>query len=67
MHPVRDDTGIIEERLRYELDEAFTAVERADEEQEARARTRLNRAVRRLYDFIGYGKIPQDWQVSDGW
>ena len=53
------DNTIIEDRVRDEFANAFEALERASTEEKPQATSRLNRAVRRLYDFVGYGKIPR--------
>jgi hypothetical protein len=57
MGPTIDRT-VVEDQIRSEFQEAFNALEEAPEEEKPRAASRLNRAVRRLYDLIGYGKIP---------
>jgi hypothetical protein len=54
----------IEGQIREELAEAFDSLEHAAPEDRPRATVRLNRAVRQLYDFIGYGKLPQKWVHS---
>jgi hypothetical protein len=53
----------IEDHIRREFRAAFEELERAEEKQKADAAARLNRAVRRLYDFIGSGKVPQDFSL----
>lgn len=50
----------VEERIRKEFRAAFDELERAPEKEKAEAAARLNRAVRRLYDFVGSSKMPQD-------
>ena len=50
----------IEERIRQDFQAAFDELEQACDEEKASAAARLNRAIRRLYDFVGYGKVPQD-------
>lgn len=50
----------VEQRIRNEFACAFTALENATSTQRADAAARLNRAVRRLYDFVGYGKLADD-------
>jgi len=60
----RLDKTEIEGQIREELDEAFNLLERAAPEDRRRATDRLNRAVRQLYDFVGYGKLPPKWRVS---
>ena len=46
----------IEDRIRREFQLALDKLEQASDKEKADATERLNRAVRRLYDFIGYGK-----------
>ena len=41
---------------------ACDELERACDKEKASAAARLNPAMRRLYDFVGHGKIPQDLQ-----
>jgi len=55
---VATDRAAIEDQIRFEFEAAFDALERAPDEEKPRAASRLNRAVRRLYDLIGYGKMP---------
>jgi hypothetical protein len=50
----------IEEQIHKEFQAAFAELERASGQEKVDATTRLNRAVRRLFDFVGYGKVPQD-------
>jgi hypothetical protein len=50
----------IEDNIRKEFRAAFDELEHAQEKEKADAGARLNRAVRRLYDFVGSGKVPQD-------
>ena len=45
-----------EERLRAEFAIAWAERERASPAEQAEAESHLNRAVRRLVDFIAYGK-----------
>lgn len=52
----------IEEHIRKEFQAAVDELERAASNQKVHAAARLKRAMRRLYDFVGYGKIPQDLQ-----
>ena len=52
--------------LRFEFENAFTALEQAPEAEKPRAASRLNRAVRRLYDLIGYGKMPANGYALRG-
>ena len=56
----RSDTTELENRIRDEFDAAFAALEQASAEEKLGAAYRLNRAVRRVYDFVGYGKLPSD-------
>jgi hypothetical protein len=58
--PFRYPQYEIEERLRKEFQAAFNELERASDKDEAAALARLNRATRRLDDFVGYGKVPQE-------
>ena len=46
----------VEDRIRNEFTIAFEMVEQAASEQKPEAESRLNRAVRRLIDFVAYGK-----------
>jgi len=46
-----------EERIRWEFAAALEALEEASEDQRPEATRRLNRALRSLYDFVGYGKL----------
>ena len=46
----------IEDRIRNEFAIAFEMLEQAPTEQKQKAESRLNRAVRRLIDFVAYGK-----------
>jgi len=55
------DRTDIEGRIREELAEAFALAETAAPEDRPRATVRLNRALRQLYDFVGYGKLPPKW------
>ena len=48
----------IEELIHEEFLMAFDEFERAPAAGKAGAAVRLNFAVRRLYDFVGYGKPP---------
>jgi hypothetical protein len=50
----------IEEQIREEFRTAFDEWERAPENEKEAAGERLDRAIRRLYDFVGCGKVPQD-------
>jgi hypothetical protein len=52
----------IEEQIHKEFQDAFDELERASEKVDAAAR--LNRVVRRLFDFVGYGKMPTDLQFK---
>jgi len=52
----------IEERIRQEFQAAFDELERACDKEKAGAAAHLNRAMRRLYDFVGHGEVPQDLQ-----
>lgn len=54
----------IEERIRTEFRAAINDMERASGKDKADATARLNRAMRRLYDFVGYGKVPVDLQPA---
>lgn len=49
----------IEERIRSEFEAAVAAVENAPPARKTHEEKRLNRAVRRLYDLIGYGSCRQ--------
>jgi hypothetical protein len=52
----------IEEHIRKEFQSAVDELERAASNQKVHAEARLKRVMRRLYDFVGYGRIPQDLQ-----
>lgn len=62
MAPAMDRTAI-EERIRSEFEAAVAAVENAPPAHKAHEEKRLNRAVRRVYDLIGYGKLPPNWRA----
>ena len=46
----------LEDRIRNEFNVAFSEWEQAPPEYKVQAESRLNRAVRRLVDFVAYGK-----------
>jgi len=48
----------IEERIRNEFAIALAELEQSPPEDKPLAEMRLNRAVRRLVDFVAYGKVP---------
>ena len=50
----------IEEHISKDFQAAFNEHELASGNQKAEAAARLNRALRRLYDFVGHGKMPAD-------
>jgi hypothetical protein len=54
----------IENQIREEFRAAFDELERASGRDKAEATERLNQATRRLYDFVGYRKLPQDSQFE---
>ena len=54
----------IEERVRKEFRVALDEAERASGNEKADAAARLRRAMRRLYDFVGCGTVPQDLPVK---
>jgi len=54
---VTPDKSAIEERIRSEFARAFEAWEQAPPKDKPQAESRLNRAVRRLVDFVAYGKF----------
>jgi hypothetical protein len=54
----------IEEQIHKEFQGAFDELERASGQEKIEAAGRLNRAVRKLYDFVGYGKMPHDLQFK---
>jgi hypothetical protein len=54
----------IEEQVHREFQDAFGELERASWQEKVDATARLNRAVRRLFDFVGYGKVSQDLRVK---
>jgi hypothetical protein len=57
---------VIKEQVHKEFRAAFDELERASAKEKEAAAARLNRAVRRLYDFVGYGKVPQELQSPRG-
>jgi hypothetical protein len=50
----------IEEQIHKDFQDAFDELERASGQEKVDATARLNRVVRRLFDLVGYGKVPQD-------
>lgn len=52
----------IEEYIRGEFRVAFDEWEHAHGKEKEAAVERLNRATRTLYDFVGYDKLPPDFQ-----
>jgi len=54
----------LEDRIRGEFLAAFAGLKQAPAKDEANAQSRLNRAVRRLYDFVCYGKVPSEWRFN---
>ena len=48
-----------EKQIREEFRAAFDELERASQEEKADATDRLNRATRRLYDFVGNRMLRQ--------
>ena len=52
------DRSAVEDRIRQEFAIALEEVEEAPPEYKQLAESRLNRAVRRLVDFVAYGKWP---------
>ena len=55
----------MEDRIRSEFERALAALERTSIEEKPQATARLNRAVRMLFYFIGYGKLPLNWRGVD--
>ena len=55
------DRADIEDRIRRELAEAFDTLDHASTDEKPQASSRLNRAVRRLFDFV----IRARFRVSD--
>lgn len=55
------DRSTFEDRIRDEMAAAFAELEQAPPEAKPAATSRLNQAVRRLHDFVGYGKLPPEW------
>lgn len=53
----------LDDRIRGEFLAASAGLKQASAEDEANAHSRLHRAVRRLYDFVGYGKLPSESEV----
>jgi hypothetical protein len=62
--PLRFPQREIEEQIHKEFRDAFDELERASGQQRIDAVARLNRAVRKLFDFVGYGKMPMDLQSN---
>ena len=58
--PSRFTQHEIEKQIREEFQAAFDELERASQKERADAADRLNRATRRLYDFVENRKLPQD-------
>ena len=56
----------IEKQIHKEFQAAFDEFERASGQAKVTATSRLNRAVRRLFDFVGYGKVPGGLISRDG-
>ena len=56
----------IEEQIHKEFQAAFDEFERASGQAKVTATARLNRAVRRLFDFVGYGKVSDGLRSQDG-
>ena len=54
----------IEKQIHKEFQAAFDELERASEQEKINATARLNWAVRRLFDFVGYGRVPMDLQFK---
>ena len=65
--PGTSDRTAIEHRIREEFAIAIAEREHASPDDKPHAEDCLNRAVRRLIDFIGHGKVPADLrQTSSG-
>ena len=62
--PSRSPQRAIEEQIHKEFQDAFDELERVSGKEKTDATARLNRAVRRLFDFVGYGKVPRDLHVE---
>lgn len=62
MGPAIEKTAV-EERVRSEFEAALCNLENASEEEKPVAESRLNRAVRALYDLVGHGKMPRNWRA----
>ena len=56
--PVTFNRNAVEHRIREDFAIAVAQLEHAQPEDKPLAETRLNRAVRRLIDLIGHGKVP---------
>jgi hypothetical protein len=54
----------IEKQIHEEFQTAFDELERASGQEKVNATARLNLAVRRLFDFVGYGKLPKDLEFK---
>lgn len=52
----------IEDLIRREFRSASDELERASGDYKADAAARLNHAIRKLYDFVGYGRVSTDLQ-----
>lgn len=50
------DKSAVEERIRQEFATALEKWEKAPAKDKPQAESRLNKAVRRLVDFVAYGK-----------
>ena len=62
--PFRFPQRKIEEQIHKQFRAAFDELERASGKEKEAAAIRLNRAVRRLFDFVGYGIVPRDLQFD---
>jgi hypothetical protein len=58
--PFTFSTQVIEEQIHKEFRAAFDETGSSHRKEKDAATARLNRAVRRLYDYVGYGKVPQE-------
>jgi hypothetical protein len=54
----------IEEQIHKEFQAAFDEFERGSGQAKVAATARLNRAVRRQFDFVDYGKVATDSQLK---
>jgi hypothetical protein len=54
----------VEEQIHKEFQDAFDGFEKASGQDQVDARAPLNRGVRRLFNFVGCSKVPNDLQFK---